>query len=75
MTECSFCGIKENKVTPVCLSCGAPRYPIAKTLPPFKQRKNRLKLSAALAAVTIIPGSFIVLALLGANRLTSKKKR
>ncbi len=74
MAECSFCGIKEKKVTPVCLSCGAPRYPIAKVLPPFNSRKSKLKLSVTLAAATIVPGSFIVLALIGANRLNTKIK-
>ncbi len=73
MTECSFCGIKENNVTPVCLSCGAPRYPIAKR-PAISSRRRKLKLSATLAAATIVPGSFIILAILGVNRLNTKNK-
>ena len=74
MTQCSFCGTKENKVTPVCQSCGALRYPIAKNTRRFS-RQDKLKISATIAAVAVTPGSFFVLALYGANRLNSKIKK
>jgi hypothetical protein len=74
MAQCSFCGTKENKVAPVCQSCGALRYPVASISPRTISRQNKLKLSVTLAAAAITPGSFIILALLGVNRLNTKIK-
>lgn len=74
MAQCSFCGIKETKVAPVCETCGALRYPIAKNSPQAFSKQNKLKLSATIAAVAITPGSFIILAALGVNRLSTKIK-
>lgn len=75
MPNCTFCGAKEQQETPLCQSCGALRYPItdSPTTAPTKQEK--LKLSAAIAVTLITPGSFVVLALAGANKLNTKFKR
>ncbi len=72
MPNCSFCDAIEEKDTPLCQSCGALRYPVATTLtpPPI----NKLKLSAAIAVAALTPGSFVVLALVGANKLNTRLK-
>ncbi len=75
MTECSFCGSKEEKVTPVCQSCGSLRYPVENTdsSNAFSQH-SKLKLSAIIAAAAVTPGSFVVMALVGAAHLNNKFK-
>ncbi len=76
MYKCSFCGAKEEKTTPICQSCGAPRYPVATTKPSsIFNRQEKLKLSAALAIVALTPGALIVLALAGATRLNTKTNK
>jgi hypothetical protein len=75
MPNCSFCGIEDKKESPVCESCGALRYPIEKnTSSKTVTRKKKLKFTAFLAATIVTPGSLIVLALIGANRINSKNK-
>ncbi|MEE9337430.1 MAG: hypothetical protein V3U87_05065 [Methylococcaceae bacterium] len=75
MPNCSFCGIEEEKDSPICQSCGAIRYPIENNTPSKTvKRQQKLKFSAFLAATIVTPGSLIVLALLGANRINAKNK-
>jgi len=72
MPNCSFCDATEQQKTPLCQSCGALRYPVADiSVPPAI---NKLKLSAAIAVTVFTPGSFVVLALVGANKLNTKLK-
>lgn len=76
MANCSFCDAKEEKEMPLCQSCGALRYPVANSaVPTTASRQQKLKLSAALAVTLVTPGSFVVLAVVGANKLNSKLKR
>lgn len=73
MPQCSFCGSKEDHGIPLCHSCGSLRYPVAtKPIPKTSSRQDKLKLSAALAVAAVTPGAFIVLALVGVNKI---KKR
>jgi len=75
MANCSFCDAKEQQDTPLCQSCGALRYPVANNYrPATNSRQDKLKLSATLAVAIFTPGSFLVLALVGANRLNTKLK-
>ncbi|MCF6251003.1 MAG: hypothetical protein L3J75_07005 [Methylococcaceae bacterium] len=75
MPNCSFCGSKEDKQTPLCQSCGALRYPVAtNNSSATVSRQDKLKLTAAVAVAAITPGSFILLALVGASRLSLKPK-
>ncbi len=76
MPNCSFCGSKEDKQTPLCQSCGALRYPVAtnNSSAASVSRQDKLKLTAAVAVAAITPGSFILLALVGASRLSLKPK-
>jgi len=75
MANCSFCDAKEEQETPVCQSCGALRYPVATNYrSPAASRQEKLKLSATLAVAIFTPGSFIVLALVGANKLNTRFK-
>ncbi len=75
MPNCSYCGVEEKKESPLCQSCGALRYPIENNKSSkILSRQKKLKLSAFLAAAIVTPGSFIVLALVGANRINSKNK-
>jgi len=69
MPNCSFCDATEQQETPLCQSCGALRYPVANisSTPP-----SRLQVSAAIAVAVFTPGSFVVLALVGANKLNTK---
>ncbi len=71
MPNCSFCDAMEQQNTPLCHSCGALRYPVAKVSTP---PANKLKLSAAVAVAILTPGAFVVLALVGANKLNTKLK-
>jgi len=73
MSQCSFCGSKEDLAIPLCHSCGALRYPIA-TKPTAKvsSRQDKLKFSAAVAVAIVTPGAFIVLALLSANKIKNR---
>lgn len=71
MPNCSFCDTKEQHDTPLCHSCGALRYPVTKIKTP---PTNKLKLSAAVAVAILTPGAFVVLALVGANKLNTKLK-
>lgn len=74
MPQCTFCGFKEDKKTPVCQTCGALRYPIEKTNSTEKSTpQKKLKISAAIAAAIVTPGSFIVLAVAGIAHLKKKK--
>lgn len=76
MYKCSFCSAKEEKTTPICQSCGAPRYPIATARSSsIFNRQEKLKLSAALAIVAITPGALIVLALAGAMHIKTIIKK
>ncbi len=71
MSECSFCGSIEKTHYPVCYSCGTLRYttnPLSTPTP----SNNKLKVSAAVIGAIITPGAFIVLAVIGVNRLHSK---
>ncbi|MCK4841218.1 MAG: hypothetical protein KAT04_04970 [Methylococcales bacterium] len=74
MSQCSFCGSKEKNAAPLCQSCGALRYPVSAT-PLAKTRQDKLKLSAAVAVAALTPGSFVVLALVGASRLNTKLRK
>jgi len=76
MPNCSFCDAKEVQQMPVCQSCGALRYPVAnpQISARTKTKQDKLKLSATIAVAFFTPGSFLVLALVGANRLNSKLK-
>ncbi|NOR69710.1 MAG: hypothetical protein GQ532_08475 [Methylomarinum sp.] len=73
MSQCSFCGSKENHAIPLCHSCGSLRYPVA-TKPAAKpnSRQDKLKLSATLAVAVVTPGAFIVLALVGVNKIKNR---
>jgi len=71
MTECSFCGVLEEKHYPLCYSCGSMRYPVEKGGVAGTSRQDKLKLSVSVAAAVIIPGAFIFLA---ANHINSKIK-
>lgn len=71
MPNCSFCDATEEKDAPLCQSCGSIRYPVAS---PPAATNNKLKLSAAVAVAILTPGSFVILALVGANKLNSKFK-
>lgn len=75
MSECSFCGATEQKSYPLCHSCGALRYPVENRGVVVRNRQQKLKLSATVAAAIVTPGAFIVLALLGANRINAKIKK
>lgn len=75
MSECSFCGVVEEKGYPICHSCGALRYPIEKTNFDREAKKHqKLKISASVAAAIVTPGAFVVLAVIGANHINSKLK-
>jgi len=69
MPNCSFCDATEQQKTPLCQSCGALRYPVANISAPSP---SKLKISAAIAVAVFTPGSFVVLALVGANKLNTK---
>jgi len=70
MPNCSFCDATEQHETPLCQSCGALRYPVADI--PTPSSPSKLKISAAIAVAVFTPGSFVVLALVGANKLNTK---
>jgi uncharacterized membrane protein YvbJ len=72
MPKCTFCGAKEEKDTPLCKSCGALRYPVDKKSTTQTSTQDKLKLSAAIAAAIVTPGSFILLALVGMTRFIKK---
>ena len=75
MSECSFCGTKEDKHYPLCQSCGALRYPVEKNSSDVTfSRQKKLKLSASVAAAIVTPGAFVVLAVIGANHINTKIK-
>ena len=75
MPKCSFCGVTEEKESPLCQSCGALRYSVAtNNTDAIVNRYKKLKTSASVAAAILIPGSLIVLAVLGANRINTKIK-
>ncbi len=73
MSDCSFCNAKEDINAPVCQSCGALRYPVTAHATPSR-KQDKLKLSATIAVAIFTPGSFLVLALVGANKLSNKMK-
>ncbi len=73
MSNCSFCNAKEDIKTPVCQSCGALRYPVSPHVV-TNRKQEKLKLSATIAVAIFTPGSFLVLALVGANKLSNKMK-
>lgn len=76
MSECSFCGTVEEREYPLCQSCGALRYPVDKIRPDnTSNRQQKLKLSVAVAAAIVTPGAFVVLAVMGVNRLNAKIKK
>lgn len=77
MSKCSFCDAEEVQETPLCQSCGSLRYPVARAanLTPSASRQEKLKLSATIAVAIFTPGSFFVLALVGANKLNSRLKK
>ncbi len=72
MPKCSFCGVTEEENAPLCQSCGAIRYPVATNITASIVKK--IKLSATIIAAIFTPGSLIVLAVLGANRINTKIK-
>ena len=73
MSQCSFCGSKEDHAIPLCHSCGSLRYPVtAKTVAKISSRQDKLKISAALAVAVVTPGAFIVLALVGVNKIKNR---
>ena len=75
MSECSFCGVTEEKEYPLCHSCGALRYPVeTKNSGRNVSRQQKLKLSVTVAAAIVTPGAFVVLAVIGANRINKKFK-
>lgn len=75
MPKCSFCGATEEKDSPLCQSCGAQRYPVAtNNTDAIVNRHKKLKISAYVAAAILTPGSLLVLAVLGANRINTKIK-
>ena len=75
MPKCSYCGVTEEKDSPLCQSCGALRYPVATDITDgIASRQKKLKLSASVAAAILTPGSLVVLAVLGANRINTKIK-
>lgn len=75
MPKCSYCGAIEKKDSPLCQSCGAMRYPVATNITEGTvKRQKKLKLSVSIAAAIFTPGSLVVLALLGVNRINSKFK-
>ncbi|TXL00462.1 hypothetical protein BMR02_05855 [Methylococcaceae bacterium HT1] len=61
-----------TKKYPLCHSCGAIRYPVENNIAVSRQQK--LKLSVSVAAAIITPGAFVVLALMGANHISTKIK-
>ena len=74
MSKCFFCGSKEDKKIPLCQTCGALRYPIdAKGSSRMISNQKKLKYSAIAAITLLTPGSFIVLALVGASQFSVKK--
>ena len=76
MPNCSFCGSKEDKATPLCQSCGSLRYPVTNNRSSItSSRQDKLKLSAAFAVAAVTPGAFIVLAMIGASRLNTKTRK
>jgi hypothetical protein len=76
MSECSFCGVFEEKHYPVCHSCGALRYPVTKiNTSGANSRQQKLKLSASVAAAIVTPGAFVVLAVMGVNHLNMQRKK
>ncbi len=75
MPQCTFCGAKEEKETPLCHACGAIRYPIEKKSSTATSPQDKLKISAAVAAAIVTPGSLIALALIGAIRFKTKNKK
>jgi len=75
MSECSFCGTREDEQYPLCQSCGALRYPVEKNHSDVAiSRQQKLKLSASVAAAIVTPGAFVVLAVMGANHINKKIK-
>ena len=75
MSECSFCGTAEENEYPVCQTCGALRYPVAKkSSDDTVSRQQKLKLSVSVIAAIVTPGAFIILALMGVNRINTKIK-
>ncbi len=74
MAQCTFCGSKEDKKTPLCQNCGALRYPVEKTSSSEKiSTHKKLKISAAIVAAIVTPGSFIILAIAGIAHFKKKK--
>lgn len=66
MSQCIFCGAKEEEENmPLCRACGALRYPVDKELSATMDSRDKLKLSAAIIATIVTPGSLFILALVG----------
>ena len=75
MPKCSYCGVTEEKDSPLCQSCGALRYPVATNIKEgIVNRHKKLKISASVVAAILTPGSLVLLAVLGAHRINSKIK-
>ncbi|SHE19630.1 hypothetical protein [methanotrophic endosymbiont of Bathymodiolus puteoserpentis (Logatchev)] len=73
MSECSFCGVLEEKHYPLCHVCGSIRYPVEKDkiTGELSRHQKKLKLTASVAAAIVIPGAFIFLA---ASHINTKIK-
>ena len=73
MPKCSFCDSKEDIEAPLCQTCGSLRYPVENNSSSnVLSRQQKIKLSAAVAATIVTPGSLVVLAIIGATRLIQK---
>ncbi len=72
MPICSFCDSDKDTTTPVCEDCGSLRYPVVSNAAAAISRQEKLKMSATVAATLVTPGSFVVIAILGAAKLLQK---
>lgn len=72
MPQCPFCGNKEEKVAPICQSCGSLKYPVDNGSTVILSRQKKIKYSVALVATVLIPGALFALALTGITRLIYK---
>ncbi len=73
MPICSFCDSDKDTTTPVCEDCGSLRYPVVSNDTAVAiSRQEKLKMSATVAATLVTPGSFVVIAILGAAKLLQK---
>lgn len=66
MQTCPFCKSIEEQCYPLCQHCGSLHYPVDTDT---NDRKQKLKLYAAVAAMVITPGSFAILIAVGAKQL------